>query len=189
MARKHLNKTPESALRKQSTRGAGADPRAVQEHYLAPQRKLPEKILPTLARSRHCAKNRRADRGLSPHKAALPYRPRWESGLVQSRRWDFPVRLKSYHRFLFLPHQIYAAIRILPSGPDPAAQRERILFKGDQGEGRRQIKILWRRGDSGVGVFRRFVMCDSGASLPCVNNSRLVNVHTFPTPKAEKYIQ
>jgi hypothetical protein len=36
-------------------------------------------------------------------------------------------------------------------------QGERILFKGDQGEGRRQIKILWRRGNSKVGVFRRCV--------------------------------
>jgi hypothetical protein len=39
-------------------------PYRVQETHLARQRKLPEKILPNSARSRHCAKNRRADRGL-----------------------------------------------------------------------------------------------------------------------------
>jgi hypothetical protein len=61
-------------------------------------------------------------------------------------------------------------------------QRERILFKGDQGEGRRQIKILWRNGDPrGLECFctMRYV-CDSEASLLCVHTSRIVNLHKSP---------
>jgi hypothetical protein len=42
----------------------GGHPHTVQDSYLAQQRKLLEKIMPNLARSHYCAKNRRADRGL-----------------------------------------------------------------------------------------------------------------------------
>jgi hypothetical protein len=66
--------------------------------------------------------------------------------------------------------------------------REHIFLPVDQGEGRRQIKSLWSRGDPGIGVFRRCVMCDSGASLLCVHTSRIVNLHKSPTPSAGKYI-
>jgi hypothetical protein len=48
--REHLIKTPESSLRNKSPVSAGADPRAVQEAFLAQQRKLQEKIKPATAR-------------------------------------------------------------------------------------------------------------------------------------------
>ncbi len=63
MVRNHLNKTPESPLRKQSTRKMEADFQ-VQVTFLAQQSQLLEKILLTPARGRHRVKNRRAHRGL-----------------------------------------------------------------------------------------------------------------------------
>jgi hypothetical protein len=76
MVRNHLIKTPESSLRQKSSRNPGADPLAVQENFLAQQRKLQEKIQPSPASGRHRLKNRREDRGLLTRTSTLPYLPR-----------------------------------------------------------------------------------------------------------------
>jgi hypothetical protein len=76
MVRNHLTKTPESSLRQKSSRNPGADPLAVQENFLAQQRKLQEKIQPSPASGRHRLKNRREDRGLLTRTSTLPYLPR-----------------------------------------------------------------------------------------------------------------